>query len=370
VNTILGQFILREWAKSICTIRLVTVALHRACRLLAILKKRLPKASINCVGCTVLFALSMPMCVPLRAEEPISPIPLANDGDPLRVDLGRRLFSDEHLSHNNTFSCASCHPLNGSGIDKRARAVGADGKTLLRNTPTIFNLRFNLYLNWDGAHETLQRHTEAVLKNPALMDSKAEDLVAKFSEMPIYYGDFKNAYPQGLDKASLIDAIVSYVRSLTTPNARFDRYLRGDLTAITADELRGYQLFKSNGCIACHQGTNVGGNLLQRFGVFASPQSLGTEGDGTDFGRFRVSKDPNDKGVFRVPSLRNVAVTGPYFHDGRTKTLEEAIWVMARAQLGRILSGDEIRLIAAFLGTLTGELEGKALSAQAGGDKK
>jgi cytochrome c peroxidase len=319
---------------------------------------------------TAFFLLTMPICGLLHAEEPISPLPLTNDENPLRVDLGKRLFSDINLSRNNIFSCATCHPLNDVGIDKRARAVGADGKTLLRNTPTIFNLRFNLYLNWDGGHETLQRHTEAVLKNPSLMDNNLNELVAKLREMPIYYGDFKNAYPQGLDTSSLIDAIATYERSLTTPNSRFDRYLRGDLNAITADELRGYQLFKSNGCIACHQGTNVGGNLLQRFGVFASPQSLGTEGDGTDLGRFRVTKDPNDKGVFRVPSLRNVAVTAPYFHDGRTKTLEEAIWVMARAQLGRILSGDEIRLIAAFLGTLTGELDGKSLAIQTGGDKK
>lgn len=358
------------WAIVTCVIRFVTCPHQRASRPDLSLARPWTKTSSTLVVCTALFSLAMPICEPLRAEEPISPIPLANDEDPLRVDLGRRLFSDVNLSQNNIFSCASCHPLNGVGIDKRARAIGADGKTLLRNTPTIFNLRFNLYLNWDGAHETLQRHTEAVLRNPALMNSKAEDLVAKLSEMPIYYGDFKTAYPQGLDKTSLIDAIVTYERSLTTPNARFDRYLRGDLKAITADELRGYQLFKSNGCIACHQGTNVGGNLLQRFGVFASPQSLGTEGDGTDFGRFRVSKDPNDKGVFRVPSLRNVAVTAPYFHDGRTKTLEEAIWVMARAQLGRTLNGDEIRLIAAFLGTLTGELEGESLSAQTGGTKK
>jgi cytochrome c peroxidase len=328
------------------------------------------KVSITFVRRTALIALAMPICVSLYAQEPISPIPLVNDEDPLRVDLGKRLFSDERLSRNHTFSCVSCHPLNGAGIDRRPRAIGADGKTLLRNTPTIFNLRFNLYLNWDGAHESLKRHTEAVLKNPALMDSKIEELVARIGEIPVYYGDFKKAYPQGLDKASLIDAIVTFERSLTTPNARFDRYLRGELTAISADELRGYQLFKSNGCIACHQGTNVGGNLLQRFGVFASPQSLGTEGDGTDFGRFRVSKDPNDKGVFRVPSLRNVAVTGPYFHDGRTKTLEEAIWVMARAQLGRLLGADEIRLIAAFLGTLTGELEGKLLTMQTEGESK
>jgi cytochrome c peroxidase len=342
VNTIPGQLSFLKWAE----------------------------APIHWVGYILAFALAMPLCSSLRAEEPISPIPIAHDEDPLRVDLGRRLFSDEHLSRNNTFSCASCHPLNGAGVEKRPRAIGADGKTLLRNTPTIFNLRFNLYLNWDGAHETLQRHTEAVLKNPALMDSKVEELVTKLNEIPVYYGDFRKAYPQGLDKSSLIDAIVTYERSLTTPNARFDRYLNGEVSAITADELRGYQLFKSNGCIACHQGTNVGGNLLQRFGVFASPQSLGTEGDGTDFGRFRVSKDPSDKGVFRVPSLRNVTLTGPYFHDGRTNTLEEAIWVMARAQLGRVLSGEDIRLIAAFLGTLTGEFEGKLLSTAPGGEKK
>jgi cytochrome c peroxidase len=370
LKTSISHFKFQEWERLIGIHCFADNPSRSTFKSVAKLAKHMSNSAAVLASCAISIAFSTPFCTPSYAEEPISPIPISTSADPERIDLGRRLFSDERLSRNKTFSCVSCHPLNGAGIDGRARAIGADGKSLLRNTPTIFNLRFNLYLNWDGAHETLRRHTEAVLKNPALMDNKIEELVTKLNEIPIYYSDFRKVYPQGLNKDSLIDAIVTYEESLTTPNSRFDRYLKGDQSAITADELHGYQLFKSNGCIACHQGVNVGGNLLQRFGVFAEPQSLGTEGDGTDMGRFRVSKDPKDKGVFRVPSLRNVAVTGPYFHDGRTKTLEEAIWVMARAQLGRVLTGEDIRSIAAFLGTLTGEFEGKSLSTPSGGDKK
>jgi cytochrome c peroxidase len=370
VKTLFSQFKFREWKRWIGIDEFADYPSRSTFQSAAKLEKLMSKSAISLACSLIFFAFVAPIYAPAYAEEPISPIPISANEDTARIDLGRRLFSEERLSRNKAFSCVSCHPLNGAGIDGRVRAIGANGKSLLRNTPTIFNLRFNLYLNWDGAHETLRRHTEAVLKNPALMDNKIEELVTKLNEIPMYYSDFRKVYPQGLDKDSLIDAIVTYEESLTTPNARFDRYLNGDQSAITPDELHGYQLFKSNGCIACHQGVNVGGNLLQRFGVFAEPQSLGTEGDGTDLGRFRVSKDPNDKGVFRVPSLRNVAVTGPYFHDGRTKTLEEAIWVMARAQLGRVLTGEDIRSIAAFLGTLTGEYEGKSLSIPTGGDKK
>jgi cytochrome c peroxidase len=181
--------------------------------------------------------------------------------------------------------------------------------------------------------------------------------------------DFRRAYPDGLKKENVLDAIVSFERSMITPNARFDKFLRGQRDAINADELRGYQLFKSNGCVACHQGINIGGNLLQRFGIFAVPEPLGAAPGESDPGRIRITKDPLDQGVFRVPSLRNVALTAPYFHDGRARTLEEAVNLMARVQLGRTLSAQDIRLIVAFLRTLTGEINVKALSLVPAGER-
>lgn len=163
----------------------------------------------------------------------------------------------------------------------------------------------------------------------------------------------------------MLDALASFERSLITPNSRFDRYLRGERSALTTTEQRGYELFKSYGCVACHQGMNIGGNLFQKFGVFEDPVTRAPPNAPVDLGRYRVTKVTRDRGVFRVPSLRNVAVTGPYFHDGRAATLEEAVETMADLQLGRKLSLEEIGLIAQFLHSLTGEYGGKPLAAAA-----
>jgi cytochrome c peroxidase len=306
-------------------------------------------------------------CLGADPQEPISPLPLKVVEDPARVALGAQLFGDSRVSRGDAISCASCHPLDRAGVDGRPRAIGIDGKTRLRNTPTVFNVRFNLYLNWDGAHESLTRHTEAVLLNPALMNMTWPDLLATLRSIPIYMHDFLAIYPDGVTQANVLDAIVTFERSLITPNAPFDRYLRGQRDALNADELRGYKLFKSYGCVACHQGINIGGNLVQRFPVFPVP---GLQCGAGDNGRIRVTKDPLDENVFRVPSLRNVAVTGPYFQDGCVSTLEQAVSVMARAQLGREPPTEDIRLIVAFLRTLTGEVDGRSLSPAPGADRR
>jgi cytochrome c peroxidase len=160
----------------------------------------------------------------------------------------------------------------------------------------------------------------------------------------------------------VLDSLATYERSLITPNARFDRYLRGEHQALTAEEQRGYQLFKSYGCVACHQGVNVGGNLFQKFGIFPAMVGQAPPGTEPDPGRFGVTGVARDRWVFRVPSLRNVVLTAPYFHDGRAPTLEDAVDTMARVQLGRTLTGEEIGLIVQFLHTLTGDYEGRSLA--------
>jgi cytochrome c peroxidase len=173
---------------------------------------------------------------------------------------------------------------------------------------------------------------------------------------------FESAYGTGPSREAVLDALAAFQRSLSTPNARFDRYLRGDATAITADEKRGYELFKAYGCIACHQGRNVGGNLFQKFGIFSDPFAGRQDDDIADQGRFAITGRESDRRVFRVPSLRNVALTAPYFHDGSADTLDAAVTIMAQAQLGRTMPQEDRDLIIAFLGTLTGEYEGRPLS--------
>ncbi|WP_348757441.1 cytochrome-c peroxidase [Candidatus Methylocalor cossyra] len=287
-------------------------------------------------------------------------MPLTVASDPRRVDIGERLFHDTRLSHDGRFSCATCHPLDRGGMDGRPRAVTPGGGPL-RNTPTVFNVGLNPAYNWDGKAATLEEHTELVLSNPRLMHTTWPALLAKLCADAGYVAAFRAAYRQGLTPDTVVDAIASFERSLLTPNARFDRYLRGEHGALTESERAGYGLFKEYGCASCHQGVNVGGNVYQKFGIFADAAAKG--GAAIDPGRFAITQVPRDRGVFRVPSLRNVAVTAPYFHDGRAATLEEAVETMARAQLGRTLSREATGLLVQFLRTLTGEYRGRPLAA-------
>jgi cytochrome c peroxidase len=220
-------------------------------------------------------------------------------------------------------------------------------------------------LNWRGNFRTLEEQNEAVLLNPHLMNTTWEELLPKLRADEAYEDAFARVYGGAPAPVHVLDALATFQRSLTTPNGRFDRYLRGERNAITPEEERGYQLFKDYGCIACHQGVGVGGNLFQRFGIFRDPFAQGPVRT-ADLGRFTITDKPGDRFVFRVPSLRNVAVTAPYFHDGRARTLEQAIEEMARSQLGRVLTAQEIGSIADFLRTLTGEYRGHTLSDRAG----
>jgi cytochrome c peroxidase len=177
---------------------------------------------------------------------------------------------------------------------------------------------------------------------------------------------FNAAYPDGLTPANVLDALAACERSLITPNARLDRNLKGEHQALTAEEQQGYQLFKAYGCVACHHGVNVGGNLFQKFGIFPDMLGPSLPDAEADPGRFGVTGVARDRGVFRVPSLRNVALTAPYFHDGCAPRLEDAVDTMARVQLGRTLSREEIDLIVQFLHTLTGDYQGQSLADTAG----
>lgn len=290
-----------------------------------------------------------------QIAEPIAPVPADVALDPARVSLGERLFHDDRLSGDDTRSCAACHPLDKGAMDGHVRGIAVDGRSRLRNTPTLFNVGLNTSFNWDGATSTLEAHAERLLLNPEVMNSTWPALLAKLRADPGYRAAFSAAYPEGITQASLLNALATFERSLVTPNARFDRFLRGETQALSAEERQGYELFKSYGCVACHQGVNIGGNLFQKFGVFQDPDSQHGSKTEVDLGRYAVTKADRDRGVFRVPSLRNVALSAPYFHDGRMPTLEGAVDTMARVQLGRALSGQEISAIVRFLHTLTGE---------------
>jgi cytochrome c peroxidase len=295
-------------------------------------------------------------------DEPITPIRMQGV-DAAKADLGERLFHDVALSGSRTVACASCHLLDRGGDDGRSQPIGADGRPLDFNAPTLFNVALNYRLNWRGNFRTLEEHNEAVLLDRRLMHATWEELLPRLRSEKDYVRSFAAIYGDGPTRAQVLDALAAFQRSLLTPNARFDRYLAGERDAITPEEERGYQLFKSYGCAACHQGANVGGNLSQRFGVFSEPIITQWRRTNADLGRFAFTGAENDRYLFRVPSLRNVAVTAPYFHNGAVASLPEAVDIMARVQLGRELPTEDRDLIVKFLTTLTGEYRGRSLVA-------
>lgn len=277
-------------------------------------------------------------------EEPITPVPAPPAADPQKLALGERLFFDPRLSRDGTRSCASCHDIRTNGAGGRQHDEAFDGSKLPLNTPTVFNAALSFRLNWEGNFRSLEAQAEALLKNPSVMGNSLDEVAGKLSADPDIMRQFRVAYGHGPDRSSLLDAIATYERSLLTPGSRFDRWLAGDAAALSAEEQDGYELFKSIGCASCHQGVNVGGNMFQRHGIFHPLASPRPE-------------------VLRVPSLRNVATTPPYFHDGSTPTLDEAVREMGAAQLDRILSHEQVEAIVAFLKTLTGTYRGASVTA-------
>jgi cytochrome c peroxidase len=279
-----------------------------------------------------------------RGAGPITPIPEPPPLNPRKVALGGSLFGDPRLSGNGQRACVSCHAVDTNGADSRARDVAPDGALMRFNTPTVFNAALRFRLNWEGDAATLEDEAKASLKSPSIMGGNLPRSLSALRNDPKTNRQFQEAYGHGPDEASLLNAIATYERSLLTPGSRFDRWLRGDDEALSPEEQQGYQLFKVEGCASCHQGVNVGGNLFERSGIFHP-----LTGDGAP--------------LLRVPSLRNVAVTAPYFHDGSAATLQDAVRRMARAQLGITPTRIQVDEITAFLRTLTGTYHGKPLSA-------
>jgi cytochrome c peroxidase len=277
-------------------------------------------------------------------QEPITPVPPPPDADPPKLALGERLFADPRLSGDGSRACISCHDIGTNGADGNRRDEALDGSKLPLNTTTVFNAALNFRLDWEGNFRTLEAQAESALENQRAMGRSIDEVLGKLDADPDVKRQFGEAYGHGPDRASLLDAIATYERSLVTPGSRFDRWLGGDAAALSAEEQNGYRLFKSLGCVSCHQGVNVGGNLFERHGIFHPLASPKPE-------------------ILRVPSLRNVATTPPYFHDGSAPTLHEAVRRMANAQLDQTLSDQQIESIVAFLNTLTGIYRGAPVSA-------
>lgn len=294
----------------------------------------------------------------VEPDGPLSPIPVTTTQDTRKVALGERLFHDPRLSGDGSVACAHCHALNKGGTDALAQPRGVGGQQGHINTPTVFNSALNFRQFWDGRAQTLEAQVDGPLHNPSEMASTWPKVIAAIHADPAYRSEFAALYPEGIEPVSVRDALATFERSLSTPNARFDEFLRGNPGALNEAELAGYRLFKQIGCTSCHQGVAIGGNMYQKLGIMED--YFGKRSD-PDPGRFKITQREEDRYFFKVPSLRNVAVTAPYLHDASAATLEEAVSIMARYQLGKTLDGAEISNIVAFLRTLTGEYQGKLL---------
>jgi len=280
----------------------------------------------------------------VQAFRTIRPAPPGGQDAVAQASLGEALFADKRLSGGGRRACSSCHDLDTNGASGQSRDVAPDGRALAFNTPTVFNAAASFRLNWEGGVRDLETQARRSIENPTIMGGDVRQAAARLRRDPAMVRRFRIAFGRDPNAVDLVRALARYEATLVTPDARFDRYLRGELGALSAQEQRGYRLFQSVGCSSCHQGVNIGGNLYQPSGVF------------------HTLVDPTAP-TMRVPSLRNVAATAPYFHDGSAETLRDAIAAMGRAQLNRVLTAQQIDDIAAFLRTLTGRHRGKAVTA-------
>lgn len=294
-------------------------------------------------------------------DEPLKPLPAPPALDPQRVELGRQLFNEPRLSQDHSLSCASCHRLDQGGADSQAKSSGFKGQPTRVNTPSVFNAALNFRQFWDGRVESLEAQIDSVVQSPSEMGNTWSALIRTLSDDSAYQKSFGALYPDGITAANVQNALATYEKTLLSANSRFDQYLQGNTDILSLEEKYGYQRFKDYGCIACHQGVNIGGNMFQKFGVMGDYFAARGNPIDADLGRFLVTGDEQDRNVFKVPSLRNVAVTAPYFHDGSAPTLEQAVEVMFKYQLGRPPNTQDISLIVKFLKTLTGEWQGKPL---------
>ena len=288
---------------------------------------------------------------PALAAEPIQPIEPAKIMSPGMVELGKKLFFDPRLSKSGFISCNSCHNLSMGGSDNLKTSIGHNWQQGPINAPTVLNSSLNVAQFWDGRALTLQDQAGGPIANPGEMASTHALAISVLQSIPAYVAEFKAVFGrETVTIAEVTQAIAAFEETLVTPNSRFDKWLKGDKGALTNAELEGYELFKDSGCTACHNGSAAGGNTFQKMGVVEPYQSTSPAE-----GRVAVTKEEADRFNFKVPTLRNVEMTYPYFHDGEAATLTQAMDTMGRIQLGRKFTEAENAKIVAFLKTLTGD---------------
>jgi cytochrome c peroxidase len=318
------------------------------------------------ISWALVFALSAGIAwgkddVMKRAQGLFKPVPAKapvlkdNPATPAKADLGEKLYFDPRLSASQLISCNTCHNVGLGGADLQETSIGHGWQKGPRNAPTVFNAVFNIAQFWDGRAEDLKAQAKGPVQASVEMNNKPERVVETLKSIPGYPPLFKKAFPYGKDSVTfdnMAKAIEVYEATLLTPVSPFDRYLKGDRKALTAKEKEGLRIFMDKGCASCHNGVNVGGAGYFPFGVREVPAAeIRPTGD---TGRFKVTNTESDKYVFKAPSLRNVALTPPYFHSGKVWKLKDAVMIMGSAQLGVGLGPDDSDKIVAFLQTLTG----------------
>ena len=283
--------------------------------------------------------------------------PPDNPSTPEKVELGRQLYWDARLSKNHDVSCNSCHMLDKYGVDNKPVSEGHRKQTGTRNSPTVYNAANHFVQFWDGRAANLEEQAKGPVLNPVEHGLKDEAaLLAVINSIPEYVEAFGKAFPE--DKPAVTfdnfaKAVAAFERTLITP-APWDAFLKGDKNALTEDQKKGFLAFMDAGCQTCHSGEHLGATMFQRLGS-VKPWPDPPEGKEPDLGRYDVTKQDSDKMMFKVPGLRNVAKTAPYYHDGSVEDLGAAVQLMAEHQLGKTLSDENVRLIVAFLESLTGE---------------
>ena len=294
------------------------------------------------------------------------PVPADNPMTPAKIELGKMLFFDPRLSMDGTISCNSCHNVMSHGGDGRPVGAGIHGQRGGRGSPTVWNSAFMTVQFWDGRAASLEEQAKGPVTNSVEMGMTSHDLViTRVRLIPGYIEAFKKAFPKDKDAVTtnnLVKAIASYERTLITPNSQFDKYIKGNKKILTAQQIKGMKLVDEIGCTACHSGDNFAGEgfKMGEGNYQPFPQVPGSKYDKmydlkADLGRYEVTKNPEDKNFWRVPTWRNVALTAPYFHNGKVKTLDEAVRVMGKTQLDMDLTEEQVSDIVAFLNSLTGE---------------
>jgi cytochrome c peroxidase len=318
--------------------------------------------SLLAAGCLITSPAWSQDAAMKQAQALFKPIPAqappldGNPATPAKEELGKMLYFEPRLSKSHSISCNSCHMVGMGGVDLQETSLGHHWQRGGRNAPTVYNAVFDIAQFWDGRAKDLEQQAGGPLVNPIEMGTTADHVVEQLKGIPGYLPVFSKAFPGESDPitmANALKAIAVFEATLITPNAAFDRYLKGDDKALNANQKEGLAIFINKGCVACHKGINVGGEMYAPFGVVEKPGAeILPPGDK---GRFEVTKTASDEYVFRVPQLRNIALTAPYFHTGKVWDLRQAVAIMGSSQLGAKLSDDEIGKIEIFLGSLTGD---------------